>query len=794
MRRLLLLTLLTAAQVLAQPSRIELRSHSSAILGMQKNYNIFLPEGYDQDSLRYPVVYLFRGHEREWANPTEDASRRGNIKTVADALYGRGSIGKMVLVMPGMSGSRTSAEYDYLTKELIPHIDATVRTLPVRQKRGLDGFSYGGVDLLQLVRRNPELFFTAGSYDGSFWALNLPALFDSTTEAYWSLLRSMKFLLHSTPAGNWTSNLQFLSLLAGHGITNAFDTLNIAPNSAHNWAYADMHMERSLPLHWQHFQAGSRTVPLTWVSPVPGTTVTGTVEVRWSSDSPGEAGRTVVDLSRDRGKSWTEVYSSASHDTSFAWNSVPGPDGTGFLFRVRFLGDTSYGFTQMAGRFTVNNPGNAVPEAGVTSPDSGHTLTGTGMVTWWAEDADGDPLTIALDASPDNGKTWEHLADPPNTGSYAWHTPGSPNSPSYRLRVRASDGTATGTSVSGPFTLYNSRPSLQSSLVQHVSGNADGIVQVRAADPSQLTGHTYRVSFHDSLPGSKAYSVTDLDRSVIVLPWTPLPAPNTEGALVDGLRLVFEDPDPPRLSKDSTRWVSGGSTLIPDVTIPTFDPGTGMVTGVAYVADYQIRIYDHTVDTSAALFGWPPAPMNFTVRNVTENHVVRVLFTDLNGDRSIGPYDDLIILEKDSLGDPLVTWELFFSDAPLPVLPSAGDLFVLKILKPFTRNDLYQFRALSVGWVAVPPISAPVEFGLDQNYPNPFNGTSNIAFRISEVAEVRLQVFDLLGREVATLVNGRMTPGAYVARYDGAGLASGIYLYRLTAGGMVLTRKMVLMK
>ena len=199
MKRLLPLTLLAAAQLFAQGSRIELRGHPSAILGLQKNYNIYLPEGYDQDSLRYPVVYLFRGHEREWANPTEDGSRRGNIKTVADALYGRGAIGKMVLVMPGMSDSRTSAEYEYLTKELIPHIDATVRTLPVRQKRGLDGFSYGGVDLLQLVRRNPELFFTAGSYDGSFWALNLTALFDSTTEAYWSLLRSMRFLLLTPP-------------------------------------------------------------------------------------------------------------------------------------------------------------------------------------------------------------------------------------------------------------------------------------------------------------------------------------------------------------------------------------------------------------------------------------------------------------------------------------------------------------------------------------------------------------------------------------------------------------------
>ena len=174
--------------------------------------------------------------------------------------------------------------------------------------------------------------------------------------------------------------------------------------------------------------------------------IAGSVPVRWSSASPGETGRTVVELSRDRGKSWAGIYSSTSPDTSFDWNTVHVADGTGFLFRVSLLGDTTYGFAQMAGRFTVNNPGNGVPEAGVVSPDSGQAITGKGTVAWWAEDADGDPLTIAIDASPDNGRTWEHLADQPNTGSYSWNTPGSPNSPAYRVRVRGSDAAANGTS------------------------------------------------------------------------------------------------------------------------------------------------------------------------------------------------------------------------------------------------------------------------------------------------------------------------------------------------------------
>jgi hypothetical protein len=125
------------------------------------------------------------------------------------------------------------------------------------------------------------------------------------------------------------------------------------------------------------------------------------------------------------------------------------------------------------------------------------------------------------------------------------------------------------------------------------------------------------------------------------------------------------------------------------------------------------------------------------------------------------------------------------------VIPEDGLLTIPEVA-------VYRDSSRLVAWPVSNAVSEqrpiPLAYGLEQNYPNPFNGISNIAFRISEVAEVRLQVFDLLGREVATPVSERMTPGAYAVRYDGAGLASGIYLYRLTAGGKVLTRKMLLMK
>jgi photosystem II stability/assembly factor-like uncharacterized protein len=88
----------------------------------------------------------------------------------------------------------------------------------------------------------------------------------------------------------------------------------------------------------------------------------------------------------------------------------------------------------------------------------------------------------------------------------------------------------------------------------------------------------------------------------------------------------------------------------------------------------------------------------------------------------------------------------------------------------------------------------PQEFRLDQNYPNPFNPQTEIEYRVPGLGLVTLKVYDLLGREVATLVNEQRQPGSYSVRFDGSRLASGIYMYRLTAGTFLDTKKMLLVK
>jgi photosystem II stability/assembly factor-like uncharacterized protein len=90
--------------------------------------------------------------------------------------------------------------------------------------------------------------------------------------------------------------------------------------------------------------------------------------------------------------------------------------------------------------------------------------------------------------------------------------------------------------------------------------------------------------------------------------------------------------------------------------------------------------------------------------------------------------------------------------------------------------------------------AVPVSAELFQNYPNPFNPTTKIEFSIQNSEFLTLKVYDLLGREVAVLVKGQMDPGAHQIRFDGSGLASGIYVYRLSAGNLVQSKKMLLLK
>ncbi|MFH0960404.1 MAG: YCF48-related protein, partial [Pseudomonadota bacterium] len=88
----------------------------------------------------------------------------------------------------------------------------------------------------------------------------------------------------------------------------------------------------------------------------------------------------------------------------------------------------------------------------------------------------------------------------------------------------------------------------------------------------------------------------------------------------------------------------------------------------------------------------------------------------------------------------------------------------------------------------------PMTIRLEQNYPNPFNSSTNIQFRIHNTAHVNLKVFNILGQEIATLVDEEVSAGVHSASWSSGKASSGVYIYRMQTGNIILSQKMVLLK
>lgn len=111
-----------------------------------------------------------------------------------------------------------------------------------------------------------------------------------------------------------------------------------------------------------------------------------------------------------------------------------------------------------------------------------------------------------------------------------------------------------------------------------------------------------------------------------------------------------------------------------------------------------------------------------------------------------------------------------------------------------TGLDFYTFRYAEVIGIKRISTNIPKRFSLYQNYPNPFNPSTSIKFDISRTSFVNLNIYDILGREVAVLVHENLTPGTYEYKWDSEGLTSGIYFYKIYTEQFSETKKMVLTK
>jgi hypothetical protein len=202
-----------------------------------------------------------------------------------------------------------------------------------------------------------------------------------------------------------------------------------------------------------------------------------------------------------------------------------------------------------------------------------------------------------------------------------------------------------------------------------------------------------------------------------------------------------------------------------DIKIVRFDAIDGEIQSREYILPYSFRaIEKFNVGVDVIFWGsWGYITVNDT--NVTKIFRFRL--------------DDYNFVIEDTIGT-------ISAQAPLSyprIKMYDGVIYVL-------ANGIYYFLPTDVK----PEPQIPQKFMLYQNYPNPFNPSTTISYDLPERSRVKLSIYNILGQEVATLVNGEQEPGRYNINFDASGLPSGIYFYTLQTPYFTKTNKMVLVK
>jgi enterochelin esterase-like enzyme len=167
-----ILTLLTVQGIYARSIIYETRTLKSEILGMERKYSIYLPEGYDESDQSYPVLYLLHGSGDDHTGWVQF----GQVQHIADKTVSEGKAGPMIIVMPDANTGRKGYfndirgdfNYeDFFFKELIPHIEKTYRVRSERRYRAVSGLSMGGGGTIFYSLHHPDMFAAAAPLSAS---------------------------------------------------------------------------------------------------------------------------------------------------------------------------------------------------------------------------------------------------------------------------------------------------------------------------------------------------------------------------------------------------------------------------------------------------------------------------------------------------------------------------------------------------------------------------------------------------------------------------------------------------
>jgi hypothetical protein len=727
---------------------VETGSFYSPSLEVTKNYYVYLPPGYNQSLDNYPVVYFFRNREHEWFEWS-------SLNEVADQLISSGLIGNMILVGPNHGSNRGTTEYysggvnmlrpdlapvagigtgmfeDYIVNDIITHIDTTFRTIADKQHRGIDGFSMGGYTSTLISLRNPQVFSSIGSFEGSLMFYNLEdpnipgpgpddwlwysgslanPIFDVPRNIPYMLEHSVTNILESADtstlnqfrsnryhishgykggATNYWRNKNFIDKLNEKGIRNSWGNPIIHNNFIHTTVMANFHATASLVKHWQNFNGTKISAP------------------------------TLIDFSIT--------------------------ESTGKNREVEVF---NYG----PGSITVTN---------VQINSAEFSIAGLPSLPIKLQ-PDIETLVFSINFSPTSNQSFEDTAyiysDDPSTPLTKIILRGKGGS------FRAVPGELYAASSTGLYSIDTASVSVTS--IGNYGNYIDYIIELSVnLTTEELFGlgrfsSTIYDLFIINAKGGEAFSYQyDI---------------NCESSII--YAAAFSD--------DSLLYLvrADGNIYSLDVQIPYWAPPINLVTSTGLSSITAIAINPINGQLWAADVSGIVYKINIINGDIT-----------IIGNSGLNKMIDDIVFDSEGKLSGLVGSGVGM-DTLITINTTTGIATKLGSLNTTGLYAIAISPDPPSGVIEPQDISSPGEFYITQNYPNPFNPVTTISYSLPIKSQVELDVYNVLGEIITQLLNEEKEAGRYEVKFDAGRLSSGIYFYRMKSGNFVSVKKMVLMK
>lgn len=514
--------------------------------------------------------------------------------------------------------------------------------------------------------------------------------------------------------------------------------------------------------------------------------ISGVQNIEWQSTKTG--GTVKILFSPNAGNSWISIAENIPNNGSYSWNTSSDNDCSfGLISIIGIDAEGKEYDIAYSPYLKIKNSENVSPFIKIVLPEFDTEITEKEIeISALIGDVESSPLVLSMYYSTGGAfhlmESREVLTDSAEQ-KIVLNLEKYPNSNTLQLQFLISDGLKNYSIETDKFKKQNTRNFISSSNATFINHNTDAQINVSVFDQSKVTNDTYIISFLDtSRSAPKTFSVRNVTKGQDVFV-NELFTSNTESPLFDGLRLNVSDV--PTLKK-STKWSAGDSIMKIGVLMEYFEVGSLDIVSYSFPSDYRIYFSNTVVDTSLALYGSEAIPMKFKVFNATTNSFIKIVYSDDVG------YEYLYFYEK-ILDKFRFTWMTYLFSQEGAKEPAGGDTLYLFTQKGVSFLDTLKIFNLPTH-IDNKKENVPDEYLLYQNYPNPFNPTTVINYQLPVNSFVTLKVYDILGKEIATLVKDFKETGKYSVTFDASKLASGTYIYKLTADKFSDVKKLILLK